>query len=160
MVAHAGCHSQGSISGHVMGACFLQLWRWQICIFPASFMHAHSACPDAVLAPACHLFNMLPCPELGKMSVGQICAHPSLNLQEPYFLTRACRTCAPQLGWSQAFSVSDRDGWRFPDKKDAASVSLSMHCEPETQVNVQGQKQLFGVSDTELVTGMCPAQPQ
>lgn len=67
--------------GHVMAVCFLELCRWQS--FPASFMHAHTACPDAVLAPSCHLSNMLPCPEVSKMSVGQTFAYPALNLQEP-----------------------------------------------------------------------------
>lgn len=51
--------------------------------FPCLIMHTHIACPDAVLAPAYHLFNMLPCPKVGKICVGQIFAYPTLNLQEP-----------------------------------------------------------------------------
>lgn len=75
------------------GGCFA------VCLL--LLLHAHTACPEAVLAqpvtsfPFCLAQNVS---LLSKMSVGQICAHQTTR--DPEILTKACRnsgSCSPTL---------------------------------------------------------------
>lgn len=139
---------------------------------PPSYMHIQPAWRQALpggSGDSMSLFFHVALPRTGQgecwsaICTSNAATAPNLNqsLQDLWFVLPNSDICILDIGWSQPFCGSDRDGWRLPSKMLHLSVCLC----PVNLRPAQCQRAGTAVwcqlhsADRLLVTEMCPVWP-